>query len=871
MHTTNLESQIKAQGKSLTQRVVLAGLAVMLISLNAVAQDVTVGTNSLTFGHGAGTGTLVIGAAGDWTASTQTAWLHIPDTSTTGTGNALFQFTYDANFGLTRTGTITFTGGANVTVTQAGANYVPSYELTTLVSSGLSTSPSGLAVDSDGNVYIADVDGIKEWNASSGRVSTLLPGGNFSAGVAVDPVGNAYFPDQAKGAIDKRDAQTGQITALVSGLTSPPTGVAVDLNGNVYFCAGNAVEEWTASTGQVTSLISSGLNFPGGVAVDADGNLYVADIGSGAAFPRNDRIQKWTAATGQLTLLVTERVFQLALAVDGDGNVYFSNANSVREWTASTGEVATVLSTGFAPAGGIAVDAANNLYFGLGSNIYRWNAGTGDLTPLVPAALNAPHDVAVDSQGNVYIADGFNFDQGAASVHTVKKWTAATGTVTTLLSTELSDPLGLAVNAGGDLFIADRGQVVQWTAATGQVTPLLSDGAEGVAVDLLGNVYMAASGNNAIDEWTASTGQLTTLVSSGLQYPTGVAVDVAGNVYIADTFNNAVKEWNAATGSITTLVSSGLTEPRGIAVDGTGTAYFNDTRSGAAAIRKWSPDTNQVIDLPSPGMIFPQGMAVDSIGNIYVADAAQAVKRLTHAFVAPSSFVEPLGAGSDQFLPVLPVGTPLDATSDQPWLTIASQVNGVITFSFTATATERTGHIAVLGQSIPVTQRDNTLPTVVSYSVLWGSENYSLTDSPRNNLPWQISGIQVLFSKPITTATIASLRGVQATALSGLGTNTLTWTIDPVTAGSFALTLAQDGPDAVMDADGNTLTGNVNQSIRVLSGDYNDDGTVDATDLTGVNLGRSLAYNIFADMDGNGLVDINDLEIVRTRIGATLP
>src|SRR5262249_16300981 len=71
----------------------------------------------------------------------------------------------------------------------------------------------------------------------------------------------------------------------------------------------------------------------------------------------------------------------------------------------------------------------------------------------------------------------------------------------------------------------------------------------------------------------------------------------------------------------------------------------------------------------------------------------------------------------------------------------------------------------------------NPAPTVVSFSVLWGAQSYNVTTSARSRLPWQVTGIQVVFSAPITAGSVNSLSGVTATNLAGLGTNTLTWTI----------------------------------------------------------------------------------------------
>ena len=104
-------------------------------------------------------------------------------TTSSGTGNGLATFTFDANTGLTRSGTLTI-AGQTLTVTQAGSTYVAANPVITLVSTGLNY-PTGVAVDGAGNVYIADThnNAIKEWNATTQTVSTLVSSGlSYPAG-----------------------------------------------------------------------------------------------------------------------------------------------------------------------------------------------------------------------------------------------------------------------------------------------------------------------------------------------------------------------------------------------------------------------------------------------------------------------------------------------------------------------------------------------------------------------------------------------------------------------------------------------------------------------------------------------------------------
>jgi sugar lactone lactonase YvrE len=251
--------------------------------------------------------------------------------------------------------------------------------------------------------------------------------------------------------------------------------------------------------GPLVTLVSSGLNQPMGVAVDGAGNVYIADY-------FNNAVKEWTAATQQISTLVAHGApgylsLPRGLAVDGAGNVYILNYDNytVTEWSAATQQVTT-------------------LGFG---------------------GLYEPSGAAVDLFGNVYVTDdGHN---------KIEEWTFATQQVSTLVSSGLSFPEGVAVDASGNVYIADysNGAIKEWSPVTQQVATLVSSGLSnpvGVAVDGSGNVYIADTYVQAIDEWNAATGQMSLLASSGLNLPYSVAVDVAGNVYIADTFNNAIKE-----------------------------------------------------------------------------------------------------------------------------------------------------------------------------------------------------------------------------------------------------------------------------------------------------------------------------------------
>jgi hypothetical protein len=235
-------------------------------------------------------------------------------------------------------------------------------------------------------------------------------------------------------------------------------------------------------------------------------------------------------------------------------------------------------------------------------------------------------------------------------------------------------------------------------------------------VDGAGNVYFT-SGSSLLQVWTATNNTVATLLSSGLNGPEGVAVDGAGNVYFADSFNRAIKEWTAGNSNVTTLVASGLSKPSGVALDSAGNVYICD--NGDNTIKKWTAANQTLSTLVSSGLFAPFDVAVDGTGNVYIADGDNgAIKELPHAFVDPTPKLEGLAAGNDVLPMVLPLTAnltgPFAPASDSSWLTISGVNNGAVNFAFTASPTNRTAHISLLGQTIAITQTAPITPLVLA-------------------------------------------------------------------------------------------------------------------------------------------------------------
>src|SRR3569833_1037744 len=303
--------------------------------------------------------------------------------------------------------------------------------------------PYGIATDNLGNVYVSDSDFsiIRKINLSGG-VTTLAgwgwtlghaDGGGASAsfagptGIATDSAGNLYVADMVNNTIRKITPKA-EVTTLAGtvGVTgsadgvgaaatfSSPLGVATDSTGNVYVADTlNQLIRKITPTGNVTTLAGTALILghadgtgtaarfanPWSVTSDHNGNVYVADIG-------NQTIRKITLEGEVTTLAGTAGVRGLAedngaaarinspcgVAADSAGNIYVADCgNSTISKITSTGEVTTVAGT---------------------AGVQGYADGVG-----AAASFSCPSALVTDPAGNIYVAD--------CGSHTIRKITPA--------------------------------------------------------------------------------------------------------------------------------------------------------------------------------------------------------------------------------------------------------------------------------------------------------------------------------------------------------------------------------------------------------------------------------------------------------------
>ena len=260
---------------------------------------------------------------------------------------------------------------------------------------GRLNTPQGVAVDSSGNLYVADTRNhrIQKFSSSGGTFLAAWGGlgsgdGQFNTptGIAVDSSGNVYVADRGNHRIQKFSSSGAYLTqwggnGAGNGQFVNPTGVATDSNGNVYVTdSGNRRVQFFSSTGgYFTQWGSQGtgagrFSNPTGIAVDSSGNVYVVDTGL-------RRVQKFSGngvylrTWGSLGTGAGQFTAPQGVAIDPVGNVYIADSGNHRLQKFNSN----------------------------GAYLTEWGSNGNGLGQFV-----TPYSLAVDGVGTVYVADSGN-------------------------------------------------------------------------------------------------------------------------------------------------------------------------------------------------------------------------------------------------------------------------------------------------------------------------------------------------------------------------------------------------------------------------------------------------------------------------------
>jgi len=192
---------------------------------------------------------------------------------------------------------------------------------------------------------------------------------------------------------------------------------------------------------------------------------------------------------------------------------------------------------------------------------------------------------------------------------------------------------------------------------TGLLTPY------DVELDVIGNVYVADSGNNRVVKLPAGGGPQVTLGFTGLSLPTNMAITKNGDIYLSDTGNNRVLRLPAG-GGPQEVLATGLQAPRGIAIDGAGNRYY--ANSGGTSIYKQG-SAGGVLTTVVGGLKDPTDVDVDAAGNIYAVDKGN--NRVVK--------VAAVGGGQTT-LPFTGINAPQELVIDRAGTFFVSDLDGVV-------------------------------------------------------------------------------------------------------------------------------------------------------------------------------------------------
>ncbi len=377
-------------------------------------------------------------------------------------------------------------------------------------------------------------NGSPGYGGDGATASTSTVNGPF--GLAVDKQGNLYIADTNNSRI--RVVNRGSTPVTIANVTIAP--------GNIATVAGNGNPGFTGDGGQATN---AQIHNPSSVAVDNAGNIYFVDL-------YNYRVRK-VDTTGVITTIVgtggssysgnglatAASLSPNGVAVDKNGNVYIADTynNAIR--TVNMGSSPITIANVTIQPGYIATVAGNGIF-----------GSTGDGGPALNAEFSNPYGVAVDNAGNVYICDTYNrrirvVNSGATPI-TIANVTIQPGTVQTIAgdgtyghkdgviatSAEFADPDGVAVDTAGNIYIADLENYAIH----------LINNSTGLIITIAGTGVYGYNGDNIPAK------------GAYLAYTRQLCVDSAGNVYFADEPNQRIRE--VPVNTITRAISSSATE-----------------------------------------------------------------------------------------------------------------------------------------------------------------------------------------------------------------------------------------------------------------------------------------------------------------------
>ena len=568
--------------------------------------------------------------------------------------------------------------------------------------------------------------------------------------------------------------------------------------------------------------------------------------------------------------------------VDGSGNVFVADYvnHRIQKWLPGA-------TTGITVAGGNGAGSAAN-------------------------QLNIPSAVFLDQAGNIYIADDLN--------HRVQKWapgatsgvTVAGGNGAGTATNQLNEPAGVFVDAAGNIFVSELSgnRVQKWApGATSGITVAGGNGQGsaqnqlntpvGIWVDASGNVYIADQSNHRIQKWASgATSGITVAGGNGagsaanqFLIPRDVCLDQDGSILVADAFNNRIQKWTEGASSGTTIAggTSGsgtaqLSSPSGVFLDANRNIFVADAGNNRVQKFAYPNSFSRVASVAGNYTVSTNSLnGCTATSAVFVVAAVPVVNSVT----GPNAVCV---SSSVQLANTTPGGIWTSSNSSIATVDANGLVNGIapgtvsISYAVTNACTTTTVSVpltvnacyATLNLKVFLEGFYTGSSTMISNLYDLGINNDpTATDQITINL-WSVTSLSnqdpdysvttLLHTNGNATIQFPAAVNGHSYYIAVKHRNSIeTWSKLPVpftstTEYDFSTALSKaydDGVNTAMAAVGGTV-------YAIYSGDVNQDGAIDASDLGEVDNDNAIfafGYNA-TDVNGDGATDASDLAII---------
>ena len=626
---------------------------------------------------------------------------------------------------------------------------------------------------STNQLFIGSLDELRIWNVARAQ-------SDIQANMTTELVGNE------SGLISYYNFNQGSANGTNIGVTTLNDKTANVNNGTLNNFA------LTGTTSNWVSRYSAFIPAPGNFTYTTTNTFTVgAAITSLSPTPQN---------TNSTSTIATGFGGVRNIATDASGNIYVVDNINKKVYkiaptsTSGTGTAIAAPSGGFGSLYGVAVDANSNIYVGDQTNNKVWKITSGGSVTSIGSGFSAPAGVAVDANGNVYVQAN----------SAIKKIATDGTTVTTLVSSGVTSK-AIAVDAAGQNVYYSTGtaEIKKLNVSTGTITGIGtvtagSGSVKALAVDLIGNVYVAdAGGGDYAKIFTTGT---TSFIGSSVTNPYGIAIDNYGNIYTAAALSTNTLQKLLLSGGTATSYSISPTLPAGLSFNTT-TGFVTGTPTAA------SVTTSYIVT------------ATNTTGSSFTTFSIMVNKATPTITTVPTASTITYGQ------------TLANSTLSGGVASVAG------TFAFTTTTTAPSVGTASQGYTFTPTDATNYTTVTGSVSVTVTKATPTITTAP--------TASAITYGQTLANSTLSG--GVA----SVVGTFTFTTTSTAPSAGTASQGYTFTPTD---NTNYNTVTGTVSVSVVLPSFTYNFSGNKAFRDLgavlTNVNTSQFNSSKVYAYTNG---------------------